>query len=291
MIEHWWLSPEVRGPLEDRAPLDVAAWMHAAADAQVLSSDRSSVTVRVPGTPPLLVKWRRPRKGRGRRTFLRPSRERREARAYLRMGIRGIRAPFPWGVGERRRAGVLVGAVLVRRFREDFVDAAQLGTRTGDTLVELGSALRRWHDAGFRHGDCYPKNILLPEAGGAPLVIGCPAARFLRPGVRIDPWRKKDLAQWAAGVHALQPDDDPFAFLESYAAAPDMPLPASLRDMLRPYFEKILAKKAKRRRTQAAREAEGPLVPTPLPERGPPGPRVKEHEIESLVLGDPALDL
>ena len=117
MIEHWWLSPEVRGPLEERAPLDVSAWMHAAESGRVLSSDRQSVSVRIGGEPPFFVKWRRTRRGRKRRTFLRPSRERKEARAYLRMSVRGIRAPFPWAVGERRRGGVLVGSVLVRVYR------------------------------------------------------------------------------------------------------------------------------------------------------------------------------
>ena len=84
MSETWWIAPDVRAALASRAALDIAAWMQPADKRVVLSTDRQSAAVRWDGNEPLLVKWRAPLETRRRRTWMRPSRERREARALRR---------------------------------------------------------------------------------------------------------------------------------------------------------------------------------------------------------------
>ena len=78
-------------------------------------------------------------------------------------------------------------------------------------------------------------------------------------------------------------------YSEEFPATPGMPVPASLRDMVRPHVERILRKKKSRRASQASREAGTQLRPKPIPYEGPPGPRAREYGLEALVIGDPAL--
>ena len=281
MSETWWLAADARGRLERHAALDVAAWMHATADGRVLSSDRSAMVVRLEGDPPLLVKWRRPRRGRRRRTWLRPSRERREARAAHALHALGVAAPLPFAVGERRRFGVLLGAVSIRPHHVDAEDLRGPGADDPSLLIDGGRTLRRWHDVGFRHGDLYPKNVLRTGTG-VWLPIGFPAARFKLPGPGLDARRLRDLAQWAAGIGELHGDVDAFAFLGPYAEEPGMAGPAHLRQLVKRPYEKIIEKKRIRTETRAVREARGPLRPDPLPQPGLVPPRITEHPIESL---------
>lgn len=252
MSESWWLAADARGRLERHAPLDVAAWMHAASTGSVLSSDRNAMVVRMEGDPPLLVKWRRPRRGRRRRTWLRASRERKEASATLALRKFGVDALRPFAIGERRIAGLLVGAVSVRPYARDACDLREAGRADPALLIDAGRTLRAWHDLGFRHGDLYPKNVLRLGAGDL-IPIGYPAARFRLAGTTLDPRRLRDLAQWAAGIWELHPDIDVQAFLGPYAEQPGVGEPDHLRHLVCPPYERIREKKRVRAETRAAR--------------------------------------
>jgi tRNA A-37 threonylcarbamoyl transferase component Bud32 len=255
--------------------------MHAAEHGQVLSSDRNAMVVRLEGDPPLLLKWRRPRPGRRRRTWLRASRERKEARATLALRTFGVEAVRPFAIGERRRLGLLVGAVSIRPFVTDASDLRAVGQADPALLIDAGRTLRAWHELGFRHGDLYPKNVLR-LADGSPIPIGYPAARFRLAGPTLDARRLRDLAQWAAGIWELHPDIDVHAFLEPYAEQPGVGEPEHLRALVRRPYERIREKKRIRAETRAAREARGPLVPEALPLPGPTPPRIREFPMSAL---------
>ena len=274
MAERWWVEEEHRAALEARAPLDVAAWMQPAADRRVLSSDRQSAAVCWDGETPLLVKWRAPIPGRKAKTLLRPSRERAEAEAMARAAALGIPCPTAWAVGERRRLGVLEGSVLIRPFDEHARTVDEALRHDPQVHVVAAAALRRWHDLGFRHGDCYPKNVLVGGAREEPRPIGCPKARFVAPGTALDEARLKDLAQWAVGSAGASVLGDPFAFLAVYgerdgavdagAGSAAFPPYEQFLERITPFYEAILAKKAERLRTRPEREPDGPPAPTPL---------------------------
>ncbi len=281
MSETWWLAADARGRLERHAPLDIAAWMHAVQDGQVLSSDRNAMVVRLEGDPPLLVKWRRPRRGRGRRTWLRASRERKEAIATLVLRGFGVEALRPFAIGERRCFGMLQGAVSIRPFVEGAEDLRAAGRSDPALLIDAGRSLRVWHELGFRHGDLYPKNVL--RLGDDSLIpIGYPAARFRLAGPTLDPMRLRDLAQWAAGIWELHPDIDVHACLGPYAEQPGVGDPDHLRRLVQRPYERIREKKRIRAETRATREARGALVPTPLALPGPVPPRIREFPMRAL---------
>ncbi len=262
MKETWWLADEARAAIEARG-LDVAAWMHA--EGAVLSSDRQSAAIHINAQPPLLVKWRAPIPGRRRRAFLRPSRERREAFAMLAATRRGLPCPEPWAVGERRRFGVLQGAVYIRRFDTEAQTAENACLEDASTLVDAARALRAWHDLGFRHGDCYPKNILVGGGGVDPRPIGCPYARWITSGAVIDRARKKDIAQFLVGIPpSLDPEDGARA-LNAYVEDPGLPSAEALHAQVQPLIEGIMRKKAHRIATRPQREPDGPPKPVPLP--------------------------
>lgn len=265
MAERWWIDEEHRAALTSRAPLDVAAWMQPGPERLVLSSDRQSAAVLWNGDVPLLVKWRVPIAGRKGKTWLRASRERAEADAMRAARDHGIPCPQAWAVGERRQLGVLVGAVFIRAFDAQAQTAAEASATDPQVAVDMALALRRWHDAGFRHGDCYPKNVLLGGAAGEPRPIGCPKGRFVAPGPRLDDARLKDLAQWAVGSANAAALGDPFAFLTFYGEAEGLPDYEALVEAVLPLYEKIMTRKAERVRTRPQREPEGPPAPQPLP--------------------------
>lgn len=274
MSECWRMDPARRSALEALAPLDVAAWMQPGEARMVLSTDRQSAAVRWEADPPLLVKWRVPIPRRRARTWLRTSRERAEASALRTAAARGIQAPQPWGIGERRRFGVLVGSVLVRAFDTTATPLDEAARHEPGRLVEAGAALRRWHDVGFRHGDCYPKNVLVGGEAGTPQPIGCPKARFVAAGPDLDEARLRDLAQFAAGCGALQPWSDPFSFLVSYLEEPGLESYDDVSARAMPAYERIMEKKRERVRTRPQREPHGPPRPTPLPPDAIGGSRV-----------------
>jgi len=263
MQETWWLADGAREVLEARAPLDVAAWMQPAANRSILSTDRQSAAVRWSGAPALLVKWRTPIAGRRRRTWLRPSRERLEARAMRKAAARGIPAPAPLAVGERRRGGVLVGSVYVRPFDEEARSAEAATRESPASMLDAAAALRRWHDVGLRHGDCYPKNFLV-DADGHARLIGCPKATFVAPGPHLDRARLKDLGQFAVGFGALGVWRDPFAFLVAYGETPGLPPYDELLTRVTPFHDRIVCRKHEREQTRPAREPDGPPQPVPL---------------------------
>lgn len=268
MAERWWVEEEHRAALAARAPLDVAAWMQPGADRVVLSSDRQSAAVRWDGDVPLLVKWRAPIPGRKAKTWLRPSRERREADAMRAARALGIPCPTAWAVGERRRLGTLEGSVMIRPFDVEARTVEEAIAIDPQVHVMAAEALRGWHDLGFRHGDCYPKNVLVGGSEAAPRPIGCPKARFVAAGPALDEARLRDLAQWAVGSAGASVLGDPFAFLAVYAeageGAGDLPDYEALIEALTPFYETILEKKAERLRTRPDREPDGPPPPTPL---------------------------
>jgi len=266
MNERWWVADEQRDAPSLRDRLRVAAWMQPGDDRHVLSSDRQSAAVLHGGDTPLLVKWRRPLPDRVRRTFLRASRERLEARASLHALARGIPVPAPWAVGELRGRGVLLGAAFIRAYDAEAQSGADAAAEDAALPAALGAALRNWHERGFRHGDCYLKNFLVGGAAGSPRPIGFPGACFVAPGPRLDRRRLKDLAQFAAGCVELGPEVDPFGFLADYAAAEaGLPAPDALQARVRPIFERILERKAERIATRPQREPDGPPAPLPLP--------------------------
>ena len=264
MKQTWWVADEHRTWLADR--LDVAAWMQPGAQRTPLSSDRQSAAVRVDEEPRLLVKWRAPVADKVHRTLLRPSRERLEARAALRLAALGIDTPQPWAVGELRARGTLVGAVLLRPFAPAAGTARELAESDPDVLTRCAAAVGCWHAAGFRHGDCYWKNLLVAP-DGAVQPIGYPKAAFERPGTRGDKARWKDLAQLAAGCTELEPAVEPFAWLAAYAEAAGVT--PEVRDEVEPVFERVMARKRERLASRPTREPDGPPAPVPLsPETG-----------------------
>lgn len=264
MRETWWIAPDAEDVLDRAALLSVAGCMTVAAGGERLSSDRQSAAIRLRGTPPLLVKWRRPRAGRRWKTWWRASRERREAAVALGLVDRGIETPLPIAVGERREGPRLVGSVLVRPYVE--------GTETADVWMEGGPkaerahdlvrALAAWHDAGFRHGDCYPKNVLVDVERRLPMPIGAPYGVFHAPGRYLDRDRIHDLAQWVAGLEEAG-FEAALGILTPYAEAVGQG--PALFEAVRPHLERIQARKAARRASQPEREPHGAPLPTPLP--------------------------
>lgn len=269
MRERAWLAPEAVKTLGNLAQRSLAEWMALATSGVTLSTDRDSAAARVEGPAgPLLVKWRRPAGRKAWRSVLRPSRERTEAHGLLLARACGIEVPAPLLILERRGAfGQLLGSALVRPFAlglvpADVLLAAPDGRRR---LALLVRAVRGWHDAGYRHGDCWPKNILLSEDGLRCLPIGAPKARRVAAGLTLDRLRLKDLARLAAGARLVWPSEDPCAFLEDYVAVPGLPQRPRVESALAPLLARVLAKRAEDERTRPAREPHGPPLPVPLP--------------------------
>jgi len=211
MRELLWHTEEGRRRVEEIAAGE-GGLAGAVARGHLVSIGRQAAAV-VAGT--LLVKWRTVRKGRKLRTFLRPSPERKEARALLKAAALGLGCPAPLLVAELRRGPLLVAALAVRPFLEGCSDGAArlLRDDVSQTMLE---ALRRWHDAGFRHGDCWPKNVLVSDDGSACVPIGFPRARFVAPGARADRRRVDDLARLAYGIASARAGSDPRAMVERY---------------------------------------------------------------------------
>ncbi len=269
MHERAWLGPEAVAVLGEHLTRSVAGWMALAGTGTTLSTDRDSAAARVEGPRgPLLVKWRRPR---GRKSWggaSRPSRERSEALGLLRALAVGLPVPLPLLVLERRSVfGALLGSVLVRRFVEGLESADALLAASGGRalLAPLVRAVRTWHDAGYRHGDCWPKNLLLSRDGAQALPVGAPKASRVSAGTSLDRARLRDLARLAAGARFLWPSEDPFALLGPYLEAPGLPPRPQVEAEVAPFVARVLAKRAEDERTRPQREPHGPPLPVPLP--------------------------
>lgn len=272
MKDRWWLADGAEAVLGQRAGLSVADWMHAAG--AVLSTDRDAAAVRLESAGgPLLLKWRAVPPAKLWRWWLRASRERGEAHGLRLAHARGIDVPAPLAVGERRDAlGRLHGAVFVRPFVAGLASAAEaLAAPGGERLLApLARALRTWHDAGWRHGDCWPKNLLVSADGARVLPIGAPKAFVVAAGARADEGRLRDLARFAAGVGFSAPGRDPFTFLDDYLSAPGLPTRARLEPLVRSRLQRVRAKRAEDERTRPLREPHGPPQPVPLPRDAAP---------------------
>jgi len=280
--ERWWVDAEGRPRLLALAPFDVSAWMALAEEGERLSSDPSSAAVRLAGPDPLLLKWRRPRRGRRARTLLRASRERKEARAALRLLALGIAVPRPLAVAERRRRGVLAGSLLVRPFVDGACTAAQVLARDPSPLAALAVAWRRWHDLGFRHGDAYPKNVLVREEG-EPMPIGFPMARVVTAGEQIDKERVRDLAQWVVGLEEVDLGTEVDAFLRRYGAGRPEASISLLADLVEERARGVRSKKALRLESRPVDEPLGPVLPRPLRAQAPS--RLKVLDLAVLAPG------
>jgi len=202
--ECWWLGEEGEALLASLGLAGGTELAAAAARGRVVSTGRQAAAVVLCGEPPLLVKWRRSRPGKRWRTFLRPSPERLEARVALRAAALGIAMPIPLAVVETRRCGMLEGAVLVRRYLPDGRTAAEAfrDVTWREAFHIAARALKEWHGLGFRHGDCWPRNLLLARES---VPIGCSRARFVRGGERRDRRRIDDCARLLLGLVRLQP--------------------------------------------------------------------------------------
>ena len=273
MNEHWWVDDRHSAQLEAVAPLRVAAWIEAARRGQVLSSDRQSIAARLVDAG-LLVKWRHTLPARRRKTLGRPSRERREAQGALCARALGIPGPRPWAVGEVRGQGLLLASVLIRPFDPQARSAADVLAADKTASVPLARQLRRWHATGWRHGDCYPKNLLLLSDQKTFAPIGYPSARFYDAG-HEDAACAKDIAQLCVGVQALQSVSVDEVF-DAYA--PDALPHSGLRELVDKRIEVIRARKAERERTRPGREPGGP--PTPSPFAAKPAKVVVEDLLE-----------
>jgi len=203
--ECWWLDEEGEALLASLGLAGGTELAAAAARGRVVSTGRQAAAAVLPGEPPLLVKWRRSRPSKRWRTLLRPSKERLEARAGLRAAASGIPLPAPLAVVETRRCGMLEGAVLVRRYLPEGRTAAEAfrDVTWREAWVAVARALKEWHAKGFRHGDCWPRNILM---AGEIVPIGYSRARLGRGGKRRDRRRIDDCARLLFGLLRLQPE-------------------------------------------------------------------------------------
>ncbi len=253
----------------------VSGWMERGRAGRLVSSDRDAAAVRLDAAAgPLLLKWRAPAPPRRWRTWLRPSRERAEARGALAARRVGIAAPAPLLVGERRdRWGRLLGSVLLRPWLEGWrpADEALAAPGGGALAPRLGEALARWHTAGYRHGDAWPKNLLLDDAAERVLPVGAPQARVVRAGRRLDRRALRDLSRLVAGLAGLAPlgvatDADPGGALAAYVEARGLRGDAGgLRRRVEAFLARLLRNRAEDERTRPLREPLGPPAPVPLP--------------------------
>jgi hypothetical protein len=277
--ERWWLRESEPEALGELVRLSVAGWMQVAASGTTLSTDRDSAAVRLQGpTEVLLVKWRAVRADQRWRWWLRHSRERNEAHGLLAARACGIRVPPVLAVGERRdRLGRLVGSVLVREFLDGFEagDVALRGPGGEEVLAALAQGLHTWHAAGYRHGDCWPKNLLVGNVNRRDVLpIGAPQAVRVPPGASLDRLRLRDLARFEAGVRLHLPGYAPFHMLDTYLRGTALPARPVVEPLLVPLVERVLAKRAEDERTRPVREPSGPPRPVPLMPDAAPIPRV-----------------
>jgi tRNA A-37 threonylcarbamoyl transferase component Bud32 len=269
MHERVWLSARARAELGAHADHGAPAWMAFAAQGRVLSTDRDSAAARVEGPDgPWLVKWRRPGSKKGWKGAWRASRERTEARGLAAARACGIDVPGALLVLERRtRFGRLVGSVLVRPYVLGLAPAdALLHDAGGERLLPaLARAVRGWHDAGFRHGDCWPKNVMLAPDGSRAVPVGAPKAKRVRAGASFDRLRARDVARLLAYEQLTWPAEGDGGLLDAYCEAPGLPKRATVAARLAPLVASVLARRSRDEATRSAREPDGPPSPKPLP--------------------------
>jgi len=164
------------------------------------SGRASTALLEIPGADERLV-LRRLRHGgllgpllRG--AFLGLKRPIRELSVTARLRAAGAPVPRPALVAGRHLLGPLWSAVVATVFEPGSVDAlaflqsAPEPARLLQACEAIGLAVRRFHDAGGRHGDLHVKNVLVRETGSSieALVIDLDKARVtpgLAPGERM----------------------------------------------------------------------------------------------------------
>jgi tRNA A-37 threonylcarbamoyl transferase component Bud32 len=105
------------------------------------------------------------------RSFLRPSKARREARTAEAVRARGFQVAAPVAVGEERRLGTLrrsfsvVPALEGRDLLDWLADPATTPQKRRALVVAFGAFARRLHDAGIDQDDFSPNNFLVDPAG------------------------------------------------------------------------------------------------------------------------------
>jgi hypothetical protein len=157
--------------------------------------------------------------------------------------------------------------VLVRPWIDGREDAAALlATPGGERLwAPLLHAVRGWHERGFRHGDAWPKNVLLARDGSGAVPIGASRARRTAAGSALDRPRLMDLARLVAGARELWPGREPDDLLAPYAEAPDVAPIVGLAAHVSSLLASVESRRARDVATRPAREPHGPTLPMPLP--------------------------
>ena len=289
-----WLriDPEYQGLLREAGLADLEALLAGGGGRRIRHSLRTNayrVELREPGGGhrTLYVKAHREPWPRLRYLFRR-SRPAREWRVLQGLRERGIPAARPVAVGERRRRGLPLGAVLVTEEVPGstdlvkFVQAPGARPHTRERLREkrrcieaLARFTRRMHEAGYLSRDFHWRNILIVPGSPEPrfFIIDNPRGLFL-------PWGR--LACWL-GVRDLTALDrlaphyltrtDRLRFLKAYVGA------ARLRECRR-LLERVLS----RRRRLGHR---GTLGSRPRPTSGGPL-RVAQEGSRWLVLRERA---
>ena len=188
--------------------------------------------------------------------------------AWLRRN--GFGAPRPLAAGAWSRGGLPHFQFLVTEHVEA-PTLAELGALAGDprrapALRELGFELARLHARGFVHRDLFPRNLLVAERGGEPLITFLDAWRGGRGFALRGP--AYDLACFFLEAPALFEAREQGLFLGAYLAE---------RVVLgKPVREGFLAAVARERRALVrrtlARIARGSPVPAPVADWQPPEP-------------------
>jgi tRNA A-37 threonylcarbamoyl transferase component Bud32 len=152
----------------------------------------------------------------------------REFRALGWLRARGVGAARPLAAAATRRGGRLVAHALLTEDVEGAVDLAHaLGGPVSDlrarpdrlaaVLRAVGASLRRAHDLGFAHRDCFARNVLVSDPEADPVGVWWIDCR--RAAVR--PWRRgpaRDVATFVADLERLCDRESVEAFRAAYTS-------------------------------------------------------------------------
>jgi serine/threonine protein kinase len=163
-----------------------ALWEQTIALVSAARSQKHPQTVRLAGagdgSPPCFVKIYSPARGAGSiKDLFRDSKALRALKMSAALGRSGFHAPSPLAAGEERIAGRLgsaflvtfeiTGAPLPQALRDRFggsVDISRFSTKRA-WIRQLADEIRRFHDAGFVHGDLVASNIFVAFEGERPV--------------------------------------------------------------------------------------------------------------------------
>jgi len=213
------------------------------------------------------------------RYLLRPSRPLREWRVLQRLRQRGIPAARPVAVGERRRWGALLDAVLVTEEVDDSIDLArfiptfhqrphtrQWLRQKRRYLAALARFTRAMHDAGYVSRDSHWRNILIAEGHEKPQSGLRPVRFFLIDNPRgiFLPWPAparrlgvRDLAALDRRAPQYFTRTDRLRFLKTYVGAERV---RACRRLLRRLSERRARQHTSAVPAQEGQRAAGPLT-------------------------------